>query len=150
MGKMVGWFCRDCGASEEFYLGSGMSAFDDASSVVERSKEGVYGRAMKKLLGDGIPEGWAVFKERVFYRCPNCDGVIEGGAFKIDDGSGSGWLTFHVKPDSCEACGEELVFWDDRILMSDRELLVLCQKHVDDGCPNCGSANVQLITGCWD
>lgn len=149
MGKIIGWYCKDCGAGNSFYSGSGMLSFNDSDFVL-RSKDGSCGPAMKRLLGDGIPEGWTVFEERVFYRCPNCDGAIEGSAFKIDDGGGSGWLAFYVKPDSCETCGEELVFWDDRIPMSDSDLLALCQKQVDDGCPNCGGANAQLVKGCWD
>ena len=126
-----------------------MLSFNDSDFVL-RSKDGFYGPAMKRLLGDGIPEGWIVFEEHVFYRCPNCDGIIEGSAFKVDDGSRSGWLTYYIKPDSCEACGEELAFWGDRVPMSDDELLTLCQKQVDDGCPNCGGENAQLLMGCWD
>lgn len=59
-------------------------------------------------------------------------------------------LPYYVKPDSCEVCGEELAFWDDRTPMSDGDLLALCQKQVDDGCPNCGGVNAQLLMGCWD
>ncbi len=151
MGNIIGWYCKDCGASESFYSGGGMLSFND-SDFVSRSKDGSCGPAMKRLLGDGIPEGWTVFEEHVFYRCPNpnCGGVIEGSAFKIADGSRRGCLAYYVKPDSCEVCGEELAFWDDRTPMSDGELLALCQEHVDGGCPNCGSANVQLARGCWD
>lgn len=151
MGKIIGWYCKDCGASESFYSGGGMLSFND-SDFVSRSKDGSCGPAMKRLLGDGIPKGWTVFEEHVFYRCPNpnCGGVIEGSAFKIADGSRRGWLAYYVKPDSCEVCGEELAFWDDRTPMSDGDLLALCQKQVDDGCPNCGGANAQLLMGCWD
>ena len=149
MGNIVGWFCKDCGAGNSFYSGSGMMSFNDSDFVL-RSKDGFYGPAMKRLLGDGIPEGWIVFEEHVFYRCPNCDGIIEGSAFKVDDGSRSGWLTYYIKPDSCEACGEELAFWGDRVPMSDDELLALCQKLVDDGCPNCGGETAQLLRGCGD
>lgn len=150
MGMIIGWFCRDCGAGEEFYFGSGMNAFDDGPSVVERSKEGSYGPAMKKLFGDGIPEGWAVFKERVFYRCSNCDEAIGGIAVKIDDGSGCGLLIFYLKPEKCDRCGETYDFWSDMLPMSEDELLDRCQRHVDDGCSSCGSSNVQLLVGRWD
>lgn len=148
MGSIIGWHCSDCGAGESFYCGGGMMGFNEPAAV-EHSKDGTFGPAMKRLLGDGIPEGWTVFAENVFYRCPNCDGVISGGALRIDDRSG-GWLTFHIKPDVCETCNEELIFWDDKVPMSESELLARCEGYVESGCPKCGGTNVSVDAGNWD
>lgn len=144
MGSMAEWHCKDCGAGESFYCGSGMGGFNNPA-VVEQAKDGTFGPAMKRLLGDGIPDGWFVFTENVFYRCLTCNDITNGSALRIDDGSG-GWLTYYIQPDDCETC-EEL---GDLELMSEDELFDRCKKYSDDGCPKCGGKHVALNFGCWD
>ena len=148
MGSMISWHCEDCGAEESFFTGGGMMFYNEPA-VVEASKSGDFGNAMKALLGNGVPEGWTVFRENAFYLCPNCGGVISGGTLKIDDG-GSGWLVYHTEPDACESCGEELVFWDDKVPLSDSELIKRCEEYSENGCPKCNGKHVSLSMGNWD
>lgn len=56
MGSIIGWHCEDCGVGESFNCGGGMMGFNEPAAV-ENSKDGTFGPAMKRLLGDGIPEG---------------------------------------------------------------------------------------------
>ena len=148
MGSIIGWHCEDCGAGESFYTGGGMMFYNEPA-VVEVSKSGDFGEAMKALLGDGIPEGWTVFRENAFYLCPNCGGIISGGTLKIDDG-GPGWLVYHTKPDACASCGEELVFWDDKVPLSGDELIRRCEGYSENGCPKCNGRHVLPSMGNWD
>ena len=123
--------------------------FYNEPAVVEVAKGGDFGEAMKTLIGDGIPEGWTVFRENAFYLCPNCGSVISGGTLKIDDG-GSGWLVYHTKPDACASCGEELVFWDDKVPLSGDELIKRCESYSENGCPKCNGKHVSPSMGNWD
>ena len=148
MGSMINLHCEDCGAKESFFAGGGMMFYNEPA-VVEASKSGDFGNAMKALLGNGVPEGWTVFRENAFYLCPNCGGVISGGTLKIDDG-GSGWLVYHTEPDACESCGGEPVFWDDKVPMSERELIARCKERSEKGCSKCGGRHVSLSMGNWD
>ena len=148
MGSMINLHCEDCGAKESFFAGGGMMFYNEPA-VVEASKSGDFGNAMKALLGNGVPEGWTVFRENAFYLCPNCGGVISGGTLKIDDG-GSGWLVYHAEPDACESCGGEPVFWDDKVPMSERELIARCEERSEKGCSKCGGRHVSLSMGNWD
>jgi len=104
---------------------------------------------MKLLLGEGIPEGWNTFAENAFYLCPNCDNVIASETLRIDDGSGN-WLVHHVKPNACPKCGEELVFWDDKVPMGELDLAARCDGFAENGCLKCGSTNVSITAGNWD
>lgn len=149
MGSIIGWRCEDCGAGESLYCGGGMGWIDEPA-VAEGSSEGAFGHAMERLFGDGIPKGWSVFRVNEHYLCPNCGGVIRGGGFRIDDGSGAGWLDFHLEPDACEACGCALAFWDDRMPLSERELARHCEDIAKNGCPKCGGKNVSVEFGNWD
>lgn len=148
MGSIIGWHCNDCGSKESFFCGGGMLGFNQPS-VVERSKNGTFGPAMKQLFGGGIPKGWTVFTENAFYRCPHCDSVIESNTFRIDDDHG-GWLVYHMKPKACETCKEELFFWDDKVPMTEKELRARCRKYSDNGCPKCGGKNISIDWGEWD
>lgn len=148
MGNMYEWHCNECGANEEFYCGGGFLSFNDPD-VVELSRSGAYGPAMKTLLGNGIPEGWTVFNKNAFYLCPGCGGIINGSVLRIDDRSGS-WLEYHAKPEACPNCGEELVFWDDKVPMSENELVARCQGYAEKGCPKCGSKKVSTSFANWD
>ncbi len=148
MGKLIGWECDDCGAREAFHCGGGMMGFSDPE-VIEHSCDGSFGPAMKTLLGNGVPDGWSTYNEAVYYQCPNCDHIIPGGAVRIEDGSGS-WLVYHIEPDDCEVCGEELAFWDDKVPLSEDELLKRCFQRSEEPCPKCGGKNVQLTLGDWD
>ena len=148
MGRMYSWHCEDCGAGESFCCGGGMMSFNDPA-VVEESGNGSLGPAMKRLLGEGVPEGWFVFSSNEFYRCPNCGNVIEKRGLRIEDG-GSGWLDYHVKPYTCGSCGEELAFWDDMVPMTEDELWLRCEGYATNGCPVCTSKNVTIDAGLWD
>lgn len=148
MGKMFGWRYGDCGAGESFHCGGGMLFFNEPE-VVELSKKGDFGEAMKQLFRDGIPEGWTVFRENVYYLCPGCEGAIDGGTLRIKDG-GPGWLVYHTAPSSCPSCGEELVFWDDKVPMSERDIAARCDGRAEEGCPKCGGRYVESTFGCWD
>ena len=148
MGSMIGWHCEDCGAEESFFCGGGMMYFNE-HEVVDLAKNGDFGQAMKTLLGDGVPDGWTIFRENVFYLCPSCGDIISGGRLRIDDG-GSGWLSYHTKPDACPSCGEELVFWDDKVPMNERELMARCEERSEKGCPKCEGKRVSLTIGNWD
>jgi len=148
MGSMVGWHCNDCGAEESFLCGGGMMGINEPA-VVDCSKDGTFGSAMKALFADGIPNGWTVFTENAFYLCPNCGGIADGGTLRIDDG-GSGWLVYHMEPSPCPACGERLLFWDDKVPMGERELMVRCEGYAEQGCPKCVSKNISLPAGEWD
>lgn len=140
MRSMLGWCCEDCGTGKTYMCGGGFMSFNE-SEVVELSKGGALGPAMRALLGDGIPEGWTVFRQNAFYECPGCGDVIWGGTIRIDD-KGGGWLVYHAEPDPCPTCGEELVFWDDKVPMSERVLMDKCSKIVEQGCPECGGKGV--------
>ncbi len=148
MGSMYGWHCEECGAGDEYYCGGGFLSFNNPE-VVELSKSGDYGPAMKALLGNGIPEGWTVFGESVFYLCPNCGDVIPGDTLRIDDGSGC-WLTFHTEPEPCPSCGEKLSSWEDKVPMRERELSARCESYFENGCPKCGSKKVNLAVSDCD
>lgn len=148
MGEMLGWRCEACGAGESFMLGGGMMGFSNPG-LAEQAKAGDFGPAMQRLWGDGIPEGWDVFRENAYYLCPDCGDLIEGSVFRIDDGSG-GWLVFHVKPDACPSCGEELIFWDDKVPLCDCKIEERCRGFAVGGCPACGGTDVSLVNGCWD
>ena len=75
MGCLLEWCCRDCGAGESFLCGGGFSDFNPAD-VVEQSRRGDFGPALKALLGNGIPKGWSVRRENSYYECPFCGGVV--------------------------------------------------------------------------
>lgn len=36
MGKIIGWYCKDCGAGTSFYSGSGMLSFTTPTSFCAR------------------------------------------------------------------------------------------------------------------
>lgn len=148
MGSMYGWHCEECGAKEEFYCGGGFLSFNNPE-VVEMSSSGDYGPAMEVLLGSGIPDGWTVFNENVFYLCPECDSIIPGAALTIEDGSGS-WLVYYNKPEVCPSCGEELSFWDDKTPIDEGVLWARCQRYVETGCPKCGGKKVTADLARWD
>lgn len=148
MGTIIGWRCEDCGARRGFALGGGRRSYNNPE-VVEQSANGSLGPAMKKLLEEGIPDGWTVLRESAYYNCPKCGEVIGGATIRIDDGSGW-WLTYHAKPDACESCGEELFFWPDKVPMSEKELLARCEHYVKNGCPACGGTNVSVDMANWD
>lgn len=148
MGSIVGWRCEDCGSGEMFYCGGGMLSFNEPR-VAEGSRVGVYGPAMKALLGDGIPSGWTVISERCFFACSRCDSIIEGETFTIDDGSG-GWLVYYDEPSACEKCGNVLISLDEKIPLSEREITARCNKRVEEGCPECGGKKCSFEWGCWD
>lgn len=148
MGSIAGWQCGACGSGEEFYCGGGMFSFNEPA-VVELAGDGRFGPAMKSLLGDGIPEGWTVYRESCFYECRDCGGTIDGGTIRIDDGSG-GWLIYHDEPDVCGRCGYQLHMWDERVPLSEREIAARCDRRIEDGCPECGGKNILLQMGCWD
>ena len=148
MGGIIGWHCNDCNESQSFYCGGGMFWINE-EEVVEYSKEGKLGHAMRTLFGNGIPEGWTVFRKNEFYRCPNCGSIIRGGGFDIDDRSG-GWFVYHLSPVPCGSCGEELTFRDDKVPLSYRELVQYCEERIKDGCPKCGGRNVTVDEGNWD
>lgn len=148
MGSIIGWRCEDCGARQGFALGGGRQSYNNPE-VVEQSANGSFGPAMKRLLGEGIPDGWTVLRESAYYRCPKCGGVVRGGTLRIDNGTGW-WLAYHTKPDACETCGEELFFWPDKVPMSEKELLARCEGYVESGCPKCGGTNVIVVAGAWD
>ena len=117
--------------------------------VVEAARSGELGPAMGTLLADGIPEGWTLFDGNAFYLCPNCGEVVPGGTVRIDDGSGN-WLVFHVEPGPCASCGGELEFWDDKIPLTQHELVDRCVEVEMSGCPECGGKAVELDVGKWD
>lgn len=148
MGTGIGWKCKSCGVGETFMCGGGMMSLNEPE-VVECSRDGSFGPAMKALLGDGIPDGWTVFRENVFYRCPGCDAIVPGGAIRIDDESG-GWIVYHTKPGECPSCGEGLWLWSDRAPMSEDELLRRCEGYAREGCPECGGTDVEITTMYWD
>ena len=148
MGSFAGWRCKSCGAHEEFSCGGGMMGLNNPA-VVEQARKGELGPAMKALLADGIPEGWMLFEERAYYRCPECDGAIEGTTVRIDDRSGN-WLVYHLEPPACAKCGEKLMFWDDKVPMSFDALLARCKSYAENGCPTCRSKDVELDLGNWD
>ena len=148
MGQYVGWHCKKCGASNGFSIGGGMTGFNDPK-VVEMAKSGELGTAMGTLLAGGIPEGWTLFNENVFYQCPECGGVVSGGAVRVDDGSGN-WLVFHIEPEPCASCGGELEYWDDKTPLTRHDLFDRCVEIEMRGCPECGEKAVELDAGNWD
>ena len=148
MGDFVGWHCDNCGAEESYYMGGGMLGFNDPE-VVKLAQAGKLGPAMKALLADGIPDGWTLFNERVFYSCPKCKNVIAGQTVRIDDASGN-WLVFHIAPPACSKCGEGLAYWDDKVPMTLADLHGRCNAFVEEGCPSCGKKSVVVDSGSWD
>ena len=149
MGTMYGWHCEDCGAGKMFRCGGGFLSFNQPE-VEELSSKGEFGPAMKMLFGDGIPNGWSTFRENVFYRCRRCGSVMDGAAYRITDTGKRGWLVFYVEPDACPSCGQELMFWDEKKPMSEREISALCGEYEKNGCPECGRKNVSPDGGFWD
>ena len=149
MGSLFGWHCNDCGAGESFGCGTGMRPLL-SHEIQEDAANGSLGPAMQRLFKDGIPEGWTVSRKNDYYLCPNCGGIIDGASLRIDDGSGAGWLDYHLEPEACKACGCELVFWDDHVPLSERELQRRCEDIAKAGCPKCGSKHVSVEFGNWD
>lgn len=148
MGRFFEWGCRDCGAGESFLCGGGFSDFNPPD-VVEQSKRGDLGPALKALLGNGIPKGWSVLRENSYYRCPSCGEVVLGTLLQIEDG-GNGRLEYHVVPDNCPSCGESLQTTERMTPLSEEELSARCEGFASAGCPKCGGKNVSVITGSWD
>ena len=113
MGSIFGWKCERCGAQESFMCGGGMLSLNEPE-VVRRAVEGAFGPAMATLLRDGVPDGWSVFRSRVYYRCPACDATFEGVRLAVDDRS-DGELAYTPSPGTCPACGEEITFDEETL-----------------------------------
>lgn len=105
MGTMFEWRCGRCGAGERFSCGGGMMYVNEPE-VIRKAREGGFGPAMAMLLGNGVPDGWHVFRSRVYYRCPECDTTFEGMKLVVNDRS-DGTLTYAASPGPCPICGQE-------------------------------------------
>ena len=145
MGSIFGWKCERCGAQESFMCGGGMLSLNEPE-VVRRAGEGAFGPAMATLLRDGVPDGWSVFRSRVYYRCPACDATFEGVRLAVDDRS-DGELAYTPSPGTCPACGEHVL---DDAPMGEDDVFERCVSRAREGCPKCGSQQVSVTCGNWD
>lgn len=145
MGTMFEWRCGRCGAGERFSCGGGMMYVNEPE-VIRKAREGGFGPAMAMLLGNGVPDGWHVFRSRVYYRCPECDTTFEGMKLVVNDRS-DGTLTYAAAPGPCPICGQEPL---DEEPMGEDEVFERCMSRKRDGCPACGSREVSAAFGNWD
>ena len=145
MGSMYEWSCESCGAGERFSCGGGMLSYNEPS-VISRAGEGAYGEAMARLLQDGVPDGWSVFRSQIYWLCPECDATFEGTELSVND-RGEGKLIYRAAPGTCPACGWELV---DETPMSEADISDRCMSRQRDGCPKCGGRTVTFTFGNWD
>ena len=148
MGEMYEWHCHDCQAGEEFITGVGMGSFNERE-VIDLARDGKYGSLVKQLVGDGIPEGVIIFRLNAYFVCPECGEILQGEELCLSGDDGKE-LHGYAPPNSCPTCGADLDFMDDKIPLTNRELIERCKHIVSEGCPKCGGKNVESIMGCWD
>lgn len=145
MGTMYEWRCARCGAGESFVCGGGMTNINERE-VIRTAGEGGLGPAMARLLGQGLPNGWSVFRSWVYYRCPECDATYESMTLDVDDRS-HGKLTYTAAPGPCPACGVEAF---DGSPMGEDEIFERRMSRERNGCPACGCHEVSFSFGNWD
>ncbi len=149
MGSGSGWHCRKCGAEEEYWTGYG-EASCNVSETRERIARGDLGEIAKALLSNDFPLEVNIIDETVFYRCCSCEALVEGMNVRFFARGGSQDLVLHVPPEKCPECGTEFFGVDECTPVSDGELFARVERIIRDGCPECGSKDIEPVLTRWD
>ena len=149
MGSGNGWRCKNCGAGAEYWTGYGMASFN-VSETRERIERGELGNIAKHLLSEDFPLEINTIDEVAFYRCHSCEALVEGMNVRFFAKGGSQDLVLHVPPEKCPKCGMEFSSVDECTPVSDGEIETFVESIMREGCPECGSKDVEPTMVLWD
>lgn len=149
MGSGSGWRCKKCGAGEEYWTGYGMASCN-VSATRERIERGELGDVAKHLLSDDFPFEVSTIDEVVFYRCRSCEKLVEGMNIRFCAAGEWQDLVLHVPPEKCPECGMEFSGVDECTPVSEGEIEARVESIMREGCPQCGSKDVDPTMVLWD